>query len=76
MASKYRDRLLQSSGVSNKKVDSDYAKRLMAKMGWTEGKGLGKKETGQTECVQVRRRDDGLGLGVKSSTAENFDWKN
>ena len=42
MASKYRERLLKSSGVSNRKVESDYAKKLMEKMGWSEGKGLGK----------------------------------
>lgn len=66
MASKYRERLLKSSGVSNRKVESDYAKKLMEKMGWKEGKGLGKKETGDIECVQIRRREDGEGLGTKN----------
>lgn len=43
MAEKYRERILKSSGISNKKVESEYAKKLMMKMGWSEGKGLGKK---------------------------------
>ena len=47
---------MQNSGISNRKVESEYAKKLMTKMGWSEGKGLGKKEHGVVECVQVRRR--------------------
>ena len=43
-------------------------------MGWKDGSGLGKKQQGTTECVQIRRRDDGLGLGVKSQN-ESFNWK-
>ena len=44
-------------------------------MGWKEGKGLGKKETGDLECVQIRRREDGEGLGTKNPGSETFDWK-
>ena len=43
MGDKYREKLMRSSGISNVKVESEYAKKLMMKMGWTEGKGLGKK---------------------------------
>lgn len=43
MAEKYREKLMKSSGISNIKVESAYAKKLMMKMGWQEGKGLGKK---------------------------------
>lgn len=39
------------------------------KMGWSEGKGLGKKQAGMTDCLQIKRREDGQGLGIKSSTA-------
>lgn len=66
MASKYRDRLLQSSGVSNIRVESEYAKKVMAKMGWKEGNGLGKNQHGSKDCVQIRRREDNLGLGQKA----------
>jgi hypothetical protein len=48
MSTKYRDRLLQSSGVSNTKFESEYAKKLMSQMGWKEGSGLGKKQQGST----------------------------
>ena len=74
MSTKYRDRLLQSSGVSNIRFESEYAKKLMVQMGWKEGKGLGKNQNGNTDCVQVKRREDNLGLGKKAiGGADN--WK-
>lgn len=44
----------------------------MKKMGWSEGKGLGKKESGMTDCVQIKRREDGLGLGQQHRN--EFSW--
>lgn len=79
MASKYRDRLLQSSGVSNIRFESEYAKKLMVKMGWKEGNGLGRQQHGTTDCVQVKRREDNLGLGKKTlggPTNWKDDWWN
>jgi len=79
MASKYRDRLLQSSGVSNIRFESEYAKKLMLKMGWKEGNGLGRQQHGATDCVQVKRREDNLGLGKQTlggPTNWNDDWWN
>ena len=43
-------------------------------MGWSEGKGLGKNETGIIDCVQIKRRDDNIGLGTKSLSGNNFSW--
>jgi hypothetical protein len=34
------------SGFSNRKVESDFASKLMKKMGWNEGQGLGKNKNG------------------------------
>lgn len=49
---------------------------MLKKMGWTEGKGLGKTEDGIAECVQQRRREEGQGLGVadKKSFKWNDNW--
>jgi hypothetical protein len=74
MSTKYRERLLQSSGVSNIPFQSEYAKKLMKQMGWKEGNGLGKNQHGNTDCVQVKRREDNLGLGKKTQ-AGNDNWK-
>jgi Pin2-interacting protein X1 len=74
MASKYRDRLLENSGVSNIRFECDYSKKLMVSMGWKEGSGLGKNQSGVKDCVQVRRRDDGVGLGKKALGGPT-NWK-
>jgi Pin2-interacting protein X1 len=47
---------------------------LMAKMGWKEGNGLGKNQHGSTDCVQVKRREDNLGLGKKALGGPT-NWK-
>eukprot|EP00935_MAST-01C_sp_MAST-1C-sp1_P002093 g2093.t1 len=52
---------------------SDFAKRQMAKMGWKEGKGLGKDEQGMTNHVKVQKKDDNTGIGAKAAEMESFD---
>ena len=32
-------------------------------MGWEDGKGLGKNQDGIKNCIQVKRREEGVGLG-------------
>jgi Pin2-interacting protein X1 len=79
MAQRYKERLLQGSGVSNRKFESEFGMKMLKKMGWTEGKGLGKSETGVTDCVQQKRREDGVGLGQESQKAFNWNdnwWDN
>lgn len=39
--------------------------RMLQKMGWKEDTGLGKDETGITKHIHVKRREDGLGLGME-----------
>ncbi len=39
------------------------------------GKGLGKKEDGEVEVLQIKRREEGQALGAENkSTAANFSW--
>ena len=47
---------------------SSFARRQMEKMGWTEGKGLGKNEDGMSEHIRQKKKDDTAGLGVSEST--------
>lgn len=47
--------------------------KLMEKMGWSEGKGLGLKEDGRVENVQARRQKEALGVGAP--LAEDETWK-
>ncbi len=46
-------------------------------MGWKEGNGLGKNEDGVKECIQIKRREEGKGIGKeipKGSWADNW-WE-
>jgi len=47
---------------------------LLKKMGWSEGKGLGKQETGIVNPLQMKRREDNLGLGFNEN--DKFKWNN
>ena len=39
------------------------------------GKGLGKHEKGETEVIQIKRREEGMGLGNENtSPAVTFKW--
>ena len=41
---------------------------MLQKMGWSEDKGLGKNETGIVEHIKVKKRDEGIGLGMVQSS--------
>ena len=49
---------------------SAFARRQMEKMGWTEGKGLGKREDGLSSHIKVAKKDDSAGLGVDAAAKE------
>ena len=48
---------------------SVFARRQMEKMGWEEGKGLGKNETGIVKHIKAVKRDDNSGLGLEEVKA-------
>ncbi|XP_076241303.1 uncharacterized protein LOC143183582 [Calliopsis andreniformis] len=47
-----------------------FGQKMLEKMGWTSGKGLGANEQGMTEHVRVSYKDDTAGIGFKK---ENMD---
>lgn len=50
--------------------------KLLGKMGWKEGTGLGANKEGRTEPVShIRRQDRGEGIGRKKSLAEGNWWE-
>jgi hypothetical protein len=51
----------QNAAWKNDKGGFGY--RMLAKMGWAEGKGLGRNEDGSTDHVRVKRRAEAAGLG-------------
>lgn len=42
--------------------ESKFGKKLMEKMGWEQGKGLGAKEDGIKEHIKIKFKDDTKGL--------------
>ena len=78
MSKKYFDKMLMGKGSTTKAVKSKIGSKLLAGMGWTQGQGLGLNNDGRTECIQVTRREEGVGLGGElgegESTKKNFQW--
>lgn len=54
--------VLEPIGADNK------GNKLLQKMGWTEGQGLGKSNQGRTTIIQAEQRVSSVGLGSKSGT--------
>lgn len=77
MSKKYYDRLLTGTGETKKEVKSKFGTKMMESMGWEKGKGLGKNLDGMTDCIQIKRRDEGTGIGdVNETPAATFKWGN
>ncbi|OII77417.1 G-patch domain-containing protein [Cryptosporidium andersoni] len=74
MSQKYYDKLSKGNGISNKQFTSGIGLSLLQKMGWTEGRGLGKDEVGIVECIQIKKKHDNLGIGAKDIKSDVSDW--
>lgn len=46
-------------------MESSFAQKEMARMGWKKGQGLGKRKQGRASHVGVQKREDGVGLGAR-----------
>jgi Pin2-interacting protein X1 len=55
---------------------STFALKAMARMGWTEGKGLGANEDGMQKSIKAKKLKDGAGLGEEKRELdeEQDDW--
>jgi len=45
--------------------ESKFGQKLMEKMGWEKGKGLGAKENGRIEAISARLKDNNKGIGFE-----------
>lgn len=66
-----RNKPQQSAFTSKGKMNANsFGARMMAKMGYVEGKGLGKEEQGRNVIIEANLRPQGVGLGaVKEKSA-------
>ena len=64
-----------SMGISK----NSFAQKMMLKMGWEEGEGLGKEKQGMVEHIRVKQRVDDEGIGhekIKVEQAGGCWWQN
>ncbi|XP_040283104.1 LOW QUALITY PROTEIN: PIN2/TERF1-interacting telomerase inhibitor 1 [Bufo bufo] len=54
------------------KDESKFGQKMLEKMGWSKGKGLGAQEQGSTEHVKVQLKNNTLGLGVSTNHEDNW----
>ncbi|GAB1298999.1 PIN2/TERF1-interacting telomerase inhibitor 1 [Apodemus speciosus] len=47
--------------------DSKFGQKMLEKMGWSKGKGLGAQEQGATEHIKVKVKNNHLGLGATNN---------
>ena len=74
MSMKYIEEMSRK-GVSYKKFNSTFGAKILEKFGWKEGEGLGKTKSGITEAIQIKRREENMGLGkTKKEVMWNDKW--
>ena len=74
MSMKYIEEMSRK-GISYKKYNSEFGAKILGKFGWKEGEGLGKTKNGITEAIQIKRREENIGLGkTKKQVLWNDKW--
>lgn len=59
----------QASTIASQPIsEGNIGNKLLQKMGWKTGSGLGKTNQGRTEIIEAEQRNSTAGLGSKSST--------
>ncbi|XP_051470371.1 PIN2/TERF1-interacting telomerase inhibitor 1 isoform X1 [Apus apus] len=54
------------------KDESKFGQKMLEKMGWSKGKGLGAQEQGNTEHIKVQVKNNTLGLGATINHEDNW----
>ncbi|XP_042322243.1 PIN2/TERF1-interacting telomerase inhibitor 1 isoform X2 [Sceloporus undulatus] len=54
------------------KDESKFGQKMLEKMGWSKGKGLGAQEQGNTEHIRVQVKNNTLGLGASISHEDSW----
>lgn len=69
--------LVALGGMQNMAWAADTSKfgyKMLVKMGWAAGKGVGKELQGQAAHVKIARRSENLGVGCSLKQAEVQGW--
>ncbi|CAG09106.1 unnamed protein product, partial [Tetraodon nigroviridis] len=52
--------------------ESKFGQKMLERMGWSKGKGLGRSEQGCTDHIKVKLKNDSYGLGANASYEDNW----
>ncbi|XP_071757623.2 PIN2/TERF1-interacting telomerase inhibitor 1 [Centroberyx gerrardi] len=52
--------------------DSKFGQKMLERMGWSKGKGLGRTEQGSTDHIKVKVKNNNLGLGTTASYEDSW----
>ncbi|XP_078069076.1 PIN2/TERF1-interacting telomerase inhibitor 1 [Mustelus asterias] len=52
--------------------ESRFGQKMLEKMGWSKGKGLGAREQGSTENIKVQIKNNTVGLGAAKNHEDNW----
>lgn len=70
-------KMVALGGMQNMAWAADTSKfgyKMLVKMGWAAGKGVGKELQGQATHVKIARRSENLGVGCSLKQAEVQGW--
>ena len=71
---RYKDKILRPSGISQKKVESEFGLKMLQMMGWNGSEGLGAEGGGIKECIQIGRREELEGIGYDTGKKVQDNW--
>ncbi|XP_035534540.1 PIN2/TERF1-interacting telomerase inhibitor 1 isoform X2 [Morone saxatilis] len=54
------------------KDESKFGQKMLERMGWSKGKGLGRSEQGSTDHIKVKVKNNNYGLGTSASYEDNW----
>uniref|UniRef100_A0A8C6WE41 PIN2 (TERF1) interacting telomerase inhibitor 1 n=1 Tax=Neogobius melanostomus TaxID=47308 RepID=A0A8C6WE41_9GOBI len=54
------------------KDDNKFGQKMLERMGWSKGKGLGRSEQGTTDHIKVKVKNNGFGLGANTSHEDKW----
>ncbi|XP_067880208.1 PIN2/TERF1-interacting telomerase inhibitor 1 [Heterodontus francisci] len=52
--------------------NSRFGQKMLEKMGWSKGKGLGAREQGSTENIKIKMKNNTVGLGATKNHEDNW----
>jgi len=55
-------------GVHKATAYGGFGQQMLEKMGWSKGQGLGKQKDGMKEAIEVKKKEDTLGVGQMQAT--------